>query len=172
MNVQPPHEIGGGRALESQQPPQPPSPTSQRSTTSYRTSAPTNTASADRKYEVDPDLVGRRVQLRYDPTDLTHILVFDNDQPAGIATPQQIRRHIDPKLRQQQPPEPGPATGVAYLDALLQRHAQQISGHLSYQPPQTNPPNPDTGPDADTAAGDRPADAQHAGDYNQPKAES
>ena len=123
------------------------------------------------QYVVDPDLVGRRVQLRYDPTDLTHILVFDNDQPAGIATPQQIRRHIDPKLRQQATPEPGPATGVAYLDALLERHAQQLSGHLSYQPPQTTPPNPDTRPDAGNTVDDSPAN-DHTGERSQPQAES
>lgn len=124
------------------------------------------------QYEVDPDLVGRRVQLRYDPTDLTHIQVFDNDQPAGMATPQQIRRHIDPKLHQQTTPEPGPATGVSYLDALLERHAQQLSGHMSYQPPQTNPPNPDPpDPDAGNTGDDSPAN-DHAGEPSQPQAES
>jgi putative transposase len=87
-------------------------------------------------YEVDPGLVGRRVALVYDPTDLTCIAVFDGDHPAGQAVPARLRTHIDPKLRTQTPPEPGAATGIRYLDAVVADHAESLRGDMSYQPPQ------------------------------------
>jgi putative transposase len=85
-------------------------------------------------YEVDPALVGRRVELRYDPTDLDHIAVFDHDRPAGTATAAQLRTHVDPKLAGSIGPEPGPPTGVRYLDALVADHAEALRGQMSYQP--------------------------------------
>src|SRR5690606_7968138 len=48
-------------------------------------------------YDVDPSLVGRRVELRYDPTDLASIAVWLDGRPAGTATPAELTRHIDPK---------------------------------------------------------------------------
>lgn len=92
-------------------------------------------------YEVDPSLVGRRVELRYDPTDLTAIVVWLDGEPVGAATPAELTRHIDPKLRNLEPVEPGPPTGVRYLDALVADHAQQLRGQLTYQ--RLNDPEPD-----------------------------
>jgi len=86
-------------------------------------------------YEVDPALVGRRVELRYDPTDLSQITVWVADEPVGQATPAELRAHVDPKLRGALGAEPGPATGIAYLDALVADHAHALRGQLSYQPP-------------------------------------
>lgn len=86
-------------------------------------------------YDVDPALVGRRVQLRYDPTDLTSIVVWHNERPAGAAVPAELRRHVDPKLRDTDTPEPGPATGIRYLDALVADHTAQLRSQMSYQPP-------------------------------------
>jgi putative transposase len=89
-------------------------------------------------YDVDPVLVGRRVELRYDPTDLATIAVFVNDEPAGAAVPFELSRHVDPKLKHAGVPEPGEPTGVRYLDALAADHAEQLRGELSYRP--TSPP--------------------------------
>jgi putative transposase len=89
-------------------------------------------------YDVDPVLVGRRVELRYDPTDLATIAVFVNDEPAGAAVPFELSRHVDPKLKHAGVPEPGEPTGVRYLDALAADHAEQLRGELSYRP--TPPP--------------------------------
>lgn len=86
-------------------------------------------------YEVDPALVGRRVEIRYDPTDLSAVTVWHGDQPAGQATPAQLRTHVDPKLRGAIGLEPGPATGIRYLDAVVADHAHQLRGHLTYLPP-------------------------------------
>ncbi len=86
-------------------------------------------------YEVDPALVGRRVALVFDPTDLASIAVLDGDTPAGQATPARLRTHVDPKLRSQTPPASGPATGIAYLDAVVADHAAALRGDMTYQPP-------------------------------------
>ena len=83
-------------------------------------------------YEVDPWLVGRRVELRYDPSDLATITVFYNDEPQSHATPLEITAHVDPKLREANPAEPGPATGISYLEALAQDHAASLRGGISY----------------------------------------
>lgn len=86
-------------------------------------------------YTVDPTLVGYRVELRYDPQDLTAIAVFRDGRHRGEATVEHIGTHVDPKLRAQAPPEPGPATGIAYLDAVAADHAAALAGGLTYQQP-------------------------------------
>jgi len=85
-------------------------------------------------YEVEPSLVGRKVELRYDPTDLAAITVWLGDEPAGTALPAVMHRHVDPKLAGAGVIEPGPATGIAYLDALVADHAASLRGGISYQP--------------------------------------
>ena len=94
-------------------------------------------------YRVDPTLVGYRVELRYDPEDLTRIAVFCHDQPRGDATPEHVGVHVDPKLRNQTRPEPGPATGIAYLDAVAADHAAAVRDQLSYQQPTLPSDDPD-----------------------------
>ena len=65
-------------------------------------------------YAVDPALTGRRVELRYDPEDLTAIDVFLDGRPAGTATPFITRRHVHRAVPQAARPEPDP-TGIDYL---------------------------------------------------------
>ena len=65
-------------------------------------------------YAVDPALVGRRVELRYDPEDLTRIDVYFEGRPAGVATPFVIGRHTHRAVPQAQRPGPEP-TGIDYL---------------------------------------------------------
>ena len=45
-------------------------------------------------YAVDPALTGRRVELRYDPEDLSAIEVFYDGKPAGAAVPFVTRRGL------------------------------------------------------------------------------
>src|ERR1019366_5869290 len=59
-------------------------------------------------YAVDPALTGRRVELRYDPEDLTAIDVFPGGRPAGTATPFTPRRHVPRAVPQAVRPEPVP----------------------------------------------------------------
>ena len=72
---------------------------------------------------MDPALVGRRVELRYDPEDLTRIDVFLDGAPAGVARPFITRRHVHPAVPQAIRPEPA-ATGVDYLGLVQAAHEE------------------------------------------------
>jgi putative transposase len=74
-------------------------------------------------YAVDPALVGRRVELRYDPEDLTRIEVFLDGKPAGTATAFITRRHVHRAVPQAARPEPDP-TGVDYLGLVAAAHEE------------------------------------------------
>jgi putative transposase len=73
-------------------------------------------------YEVDPALAGRRVELVFDPFDLTTIEVRYQDRAVGQAVPRRIGRHAHPHAR---PDEATPATepsGIDYLRLIEARH--------------------------------------------------
>jgi putative transposase len=72
-------------------------------------------------YAVDPALVARRVELRYDPEDLTRIEVFLDGAPAGLARPFITRRHVHRAVPQAIRPAPA-ATGVDYLGLVQAAH--------------------------------------------------
>jgi putative transposase len=56
-------------------------------------------------YEVDAALVGQKIQLRYDPFDLTDVQVWQADKRFGDAKPVELNRK-----RSKKPDEPGPQT--------------------------------------------------------------
>ncbi len=72
-------------------------------------------------YAVDASLVGRRVELRYDPEDLTAIDVYFEGRQAGVARPFVTRRHVHPAVPQAARPEPE-QTGVDYLGLVVAAH--------------------------------------------------
>jgi len=72
-------------------------------------------------YAVDPALTGRRVELRYDPEDLTAIDVFLDGMPAGKAVPFVTRRHVHRAVPQAARPQPAP-TGIDYLGLVAAAH--------------------------------------------------
>ena len=74
-------------------------------------------------YAVDPALTGRRVELRYDPEDLTRIEVFLDGKPAGAATPFITRRHVHRAVPQAARPEAAP-TGIDYLGLVAAAHEE------------------------------------------------
>jgi putative transposase len=80
-------------------------------------------------YAVDPVLVGRRVELRYDPEDLTRVDVFLDGAPAGVARPFVTRRHVHPSVPQAIRPQPA-ATGIDYL-GLVQAAHEEATGVAS-----------------------------------------
>lgn len=82
-------------------------------------------------YTVDPALVGRRVELRFDPEDLTAIDVFVEGCPAGVATPFVIGRHTHKAVPQAARPAPK-ATGVDYLGLVVAAHEAETVGPISY----------------------------------------
>lgn len=85
------------------------------------------------RYQVDPILVGRRVELVFDPFDLTNIGVRDGGIDAGKALPHQISRHAHPKARPETPPEPPIATtGIDYLALVDTEHTNTIAAKVNY----------------------------------------
>ena len=74
-------------------------------------------------YGVDPALVGRRVELRYDPENLSRIDVYLEGKPAGVATPFVIGRHTHRAVPQAKRPEPK-ATGIDYLGMVASAHEE------------------------------------------------
>jgi putative transposase len=74
-------------------------------------------------YEVDPFLVGRTVELVFDPFDLVRIEVRHNGKPMGLARAQVIGRHAHPKARTERPASaPAPPTGIDYLRLVEADH--------------------------------------------------
>ena len=56
------------------------------------------------QYEVDAALVGRKVELIFDPFDLTRIEVRYQHRPFGTAVPLVIGRHTHPQAQRELPP--------------------------------------------------------------------
>jgi len=72
------------------------------------------------RYAVDPGLIGRKVELRFDPEDMGVIDVFYEGAPVGQAVPFVIGRHVHPAVPQAKPPEPKPVEdpGASYLELV------------------------------------------------------
>jgi putative transposase len=66
-------------------------------------------------YQVDPALIGRRVECVFDPFDLTDIDIRYDGRPFGTAVPHRIARHVHHKARPETPAPPPAATGIDYL---------------------------------------------------------
>ena len=79
-------------------------------------------------YEVDPALVGRKVELVFDPFDLTRIEVRYQHRPFGLAVPLQIGRHTHPQAARELPPPPT-GTGIDFLKLLAEQRDAELSGH-------------------------------------------
>ncbi len=99
-------------------------------------------------YQVDPALVAQRVELVFDPFDLTAIEVRVAGRPMGAAVPQRIGRHAHPQARRDLDPAPAPATGIDYLrlvEAERDRDLATAAGIEFHQLTHPNEPTPDTG---------------------------
>jgi putative transposase len=94
----------------------------------YRVVAKTATVSLHANtYQVDPALVGRRVELVFCPFDLETIEVRYHDKSYGKALPHTISRHAHPKAKPEAPePEPAAATGIDYLELTAVAHHEQL----------------------------------------------
>ena len=80
------------------------------------------------QYEVDPALVGRKVELVFDPFDLTRIEVRYQHRPMGVAVPLVIGRHTHPQAQRELPPPPT-GTGIDYLKLLAEQRDAELGGH-------------------------------------------
>ncbi|WP_211374322.1 DDE-type integrase/transposase/recombinase [Cellulomonas fimi] len=109
-------------------------------------------------YEVDAALIGRRVELVFDPFDLTDIAVRYAGREMGTAVPHQIGRHVHPAARPATEARPAPATGIDYLALVRDRHTAALAQRVNYAaitaPDQTQAaePEPEVGADEVDAA--------------------
>jgi putative transposase len=114
-------------------------------------------------YEVDPALAGARVELVFDPFDLTDITVAHHGRAAGKALPHRIGRHVHPKAHTEPAPAPTP-TGIDYLRLVEDRHTRSLGERLHYAQLADPAPSPDPAPSAEppltspTTAGDGAGD--------------
>jgi putative transposase len=104
-------------------------------------------------YEVDASLVGRRIEVVFDPFDLTALEVRFQGRPMGMAVPHRISRHVHPDAHPETTPAPAPATGIDYLALVATRHDQVLATQINYNDLPTSHPDQDLdGPDQDDAA--------------------
>jgi putative transposase len=83
-------------------------------------------------YQVDPLLVGRRVELVFDPFDLTTVAVRVRGVPAGTAIPHRIGRHSHVKARPETPPDPPAPTGIDYARLIADAHHAELAEGVNY----------------------------------------
>jgi putative transposase len=97
-------------------------------------------------YQVEDALVGRRVELVFDPFDLTRIQVRYQGRAMGVAVPYQITRHSHPRARPEGdlagPVEPPAATGINYLGLIVTAHEEQLAAGVNYAALVSTPPDP------------------------------
>jgi transposase InsO family protein len=96
----------------------------------YRTVTKTATVSLhSNTYQVEPALVGRKVELVFSPFDLQTIEVRYCGKSFGKALPHNITRHTHPKARPETgEPVPPPPTGIDYLNLTAQAHHEHVRG--------------------------------------------
>ena len=88
------------------------------------------------RYQVDPALVGRFVELRFDPEDLTCIDVYCEGVACGAAVPVVIGRHVHPAVPQANPEASSPSPtepGIDYLGLVQAVHEEATYGPIAYR---------------------------------------
>jgi transposase InsO family protein len=92
------------------------------------------------RYEVDPRLARRKVELRYDPFDLSTVQVWCDGRRFDDARPYDLVRQHDRRVRPQDRDEMTlPKTGLSYLDLLLGKHeaeAKTALGRIAFHRPE------------------------------------
>jgi putative transposase len=100
----------------------------------HRTVTKTATVSLHNNvYQVDPVLAGRKVELVFDPFDLSDVEVRYHERSYGLAVAFRIGRHAHPKARPEQPETPAPPpTGIDYLRLLHAAHDTVLAQRVNY----------------------------------------
>lgn len=89
------------------------------------------------RYQVDPRFAGRTLELRFDPFDLSHVELYLEDRPQGVATvlEQGRQRHLAVARLATDPPDPPrPKSSLDYLAALRAEHQAQQQKQLGRLP--------------------------------------
>lgn len=99
----------------------------------WRTVTKTATVSMHgNSYEVDAALIGRKVELVFDPFDLTTIEVRFQGRSMGPAVPHQIGRHVHAKARPDDSKPAAVPTGIDYLSLIEARHTAELAERVKY----------------------------------------
>jgi putative transposase len=83
------------------------------------------------RYEVDASLTGRKVDLLFNPFDLTGVEVDYQGRPMGRAVPHQVKRHAHPDVKPHTP-APVEATGIDYLRLIEAAHHTDVGQAINY----------------------------------------
>lgn len=88
------------------------------------------------RYEVDPGLIGRKVELRFDPENLSVIDVVTNGVSVCQAVPFKIGRHVHPSVKTEEPQaiaeEGGPRIDYLGLVRIADEEAKG-SGRIDFR---------------------------------------
>lgn len=99
----------------------------------YRKVTKTATVSLhNNQYQVDELLIGRTVELVFDPFDLTDLAVRHGGRSFGAAVAFTIGRHSHPKARPEQPGVAPAPTGIDYLQLIDTTHTQRLEARINY----------------------------------------
>jgi putative transposase len=137
----------------------------------FRTVTKTATVSLHANtYQVDELLVGRKVELVFDPFDLTTLSVRHNGRDFGKAVAFTIGRHAHPKARPDTPESTPEPTGIDYLKLVQAGHTDALATRINYDAllrpdtagPHTAGPHTD-GPHTPVPAADPDGDGQLPG---------
>lgn len=109
-------------------------------------------------YEVDAALIGRRVELVFDPFDLTAVEVRWQGRGMGPALPHRIGRHVHAKARPDEDTAPvrtPTVTGIDYLRLVEAAHTAELAekvrySQLTHHQDQTQVPGQMAMPDTET----------------------
>jgi putative transposase len=82
-------------------------------------------------YCVDPFLAGRKVELVFNPFDLTQVTVYWAGRKVGTAVPQVIGRHAHPKAPPDEDPAPAALTGIDYLQLVTDADTAALGEQLN-----------------------------------------
>ncbi len=108
----------------------------------WRTVTKTATVSLfSNHYEVDQALIGRRIELVFDPFDLESITVRYMDTDFGLAVPQRIGRHVHPMAKVATAPVV--PTGIDYLGIVEANHRQATGSPIGYSDLAKGSPTPE-----------------------------
>jgi putative transposase len=87
------------------------------------------------RYAIDRALAGRRVEVLFDPWDITVLHVRYQDRDYGTAVPLVIGQHAHPRTARHDPPAPPETTAAdtPYLTLLDTAHDARLSRGLNYR---------------------------------------
>ena len=79
-------------------------------------------------FQVDDELANKKVQLRYDPFDLTTIQVWYGEHRYADAAPIDLTRRYDRRVQQEVEASAPPAPGISMFEALKQKQRANAEG--------------------------------------------